>query len=201
MKRSVQRTLRPRGRRVPAAYPSTYERVVTLHDGRLAHLRPIVPDDRDDLMHAVQEADEDTIRTRFLGGRPPSTTEEFERLVRVDYDRRFAVVALSPDGVGVGIARYEAEPSGERAEVAVAVDPGWRRVGLATAMVHLLGEAAIEHGIRRLTSEFLVENVDVVSLVKEVPAPVVMTTSHGVADAEIDLTKAAEGLGLLPRRP
>lgn len=31
-----------------------------------------------------------------------------QRLVRVDYDRRLAVIAFAPDGKGVGIARYEA---------------------------------------------------------------------------------------------
>lgn len=45
-------------------------------------------------------------------------------------------------GQGIAIARYE--PVDERtAEVAVAVDPAWRRAGPATAMVGLLARAAL----------------------------------------------------------
>ena len=187
--------LRPRPR-IPPGYSRSYERETTLDDGRVVHLRPIVPDDVDELRNAVAEADSETLHGRFLGGRPPSTDEEFQQLVRVDYDRRFAVVALSQSGRGVGIARYEAADGSTRAEVAVAVDPGWRRVGLATALMRLLGEAAIDHGIETFTLVFVVDNVDVNSILRESQLPVVLHRSQELIEAEVDIGAAEKELGL-----
>lgn len=182
--------------RTPSGYSQRYERSTTLEDGRVVHLRPIVPDDLDELRNAVAEADSASLHDRFLGGRPPSTDEEFQRLVCVDYDRRFAVVALSQSGRGVGIARYDAADGGTRAEVAVAVDPGWRRVGLATALLRLLGEAAIDHGIDTFTLLFVVDNVDVSSIMRESHLPFVLHRSQDVIEAEVDIGAAERELGL-----
>ena len=187
--------LRP-GLRVPEGYSRQYEREVTLDDGRVAYLRPVVPDDLNELRNAVAEADAETLRQRFLGGRPPSSDKEFHDLVHVDYDRRFAVVALSESRRGIGIARYEAAEDGNRAEVAVAVDPGWRRVGLATALLQLLGEAALDHGIETFTVVFVVDNVDVSSILRESHLPVVLRRTNGLIDASVDIAAAEKELGL-----
>jgi GNAT superfamily N-acetyltransferase len=184
-----QPVLHPRGLHAPSGYSSSYERDVTLTDGRVAHLRPIVPGDIDALRDAIAEADRETLHNRFLGGRPPSTEDELEQLVRVDYDHRFAVVALSDSRRGVGIARYEADGDGA-AEVAVAVDPGWRRVGLATALLRLLGEAALDHGVATVNVEFMLANVDVSSILEETHLPVTVRREHGIAEAEVDISGA-----------
>ena len=187
--------LRPR-LRAPAGYPSEYERDLALADGRGVHLRPIVPEDEDELRTAVAEADPATVHSRFIGGRPPTTDDEFARLVRVDYHRRFAVVALSHSRRGVGIARYEAAPGETCAEIAVAVDPGWRQAGLATAMLHLLAEAALANGIDRFAVEYLADNVDVTAILRASKLPVDLRQQNGVAQAEIDLTANERELGL-----
>lgn len=201
MTRSRLPRLRPR-LPVPSGYSNLYERGITLADGRVAYLRPIVPDDIDALRDAVGEADAETIRHRFLGGRPPKADEEFEHLVRIDYNRRFAVVALSRSRRGVGIARYEALEGSSCADVAVAVDAGWRRVGLATALLQLLAEAALDNGIDRFTVEFLVDNVDVTSIIRQSHLPIVVHGSDGVTEAEVDIGAAERefGLSLPPSR-
>jgi GNAT superfamily N-acetyltransferase len=195
MSASRRPRLRPRSH-LPSGYSHRYERETTLDDGRVVFLRPVVPDDVDELRNAVAEADAETLHNRFLGGSPPSTENEFQQLVRVDYDRRFAVVALSQSRRGVGIARYEAKQGSTRAEVAVAVDPGWRRVGLATALLGLLGEAAIDNGIDTFTVVFVVDNVDVNSILRETHLPVVLHRTDGLIDAEVDIGAAEKELGL-----
>lgn len=172
----------------PRGYPSGLSQDVTLLDGRHALLRPIRPDDGLALRRAVAHSDPTTLRRRFLGGRPPRSDQEFERLVCVDYNRRMAVVALGPDGPGVGIARYEALGDTDTAEVAVAVDPAWRHVGLATALVQLLAAAAVGNGLRHFTAEFFADNRDVTDIIAEAGAPYVVTDdSAGVIAAEIEL--------------
>jgi len=87
---------------------------------------------------------------RDTGGRwpcrPRVTPALLAHLTQLDYVHRFALVAIDAEtGQGVAIARYE--PAGEGvAEVAVVVHPEWRRMGLASALVLLLAQAAAEHG-------------------------------------------------------
>ncbi len=87
------------------------------------------------------------------------------RLTCLDYRRRFTLVAIDPaTGRAVAIARYE--PAGDdTAEVAIAVSPSWRHVGLATALVSLLAQAALERGVVTFTASYLAANRPVAALV------------------------------------
>lgn len=49
---------------------------------------PILPSDAPALAKAIESADADTIRRRFLGGQPSVTPELLDRLTTVDYTRR-----------------------------------------------------------------------------------------------------------------
>jgi len=176
---------------LPPDYPSSYESVIRLADGRRVEIRPIVPSDAAELAEAIRTADAETLRARFLGGPPPLTDALLDGLTRVDYVSRFALVARS-GGRGVAVARYAAMPaSGEGsavADVAVAVAPEWRRVGLATALVELLARRAQECGITDFTALFSAENRPVTELAHEGHARVVI--AEGVAQLDAVLTTA-----------
>lgn len=160
---------------------------MTLRDGRVVDVRPIVPDDAAELGEAIRTADPDTANRRFLGGPPPVTPALLEYLTVLDYRRRFALVARDRvSGRGVGIARYEQVGDGA-AEVAVVVDPGWRRVGLATALVHLLAEAALARGISAFAVSFLADNRPVAALIAEAGAGQTGFIADGVAGLQIPL--------------
>jgi RimJ/RimL family protein N-acetyltransferase len=60
--------------------------------------------------------------------------------------------------VPVGIARYEGAPDQEHAEIAFVVNPAWRRVGLGSALLRLLAEAARSRELRRLIALYLEHN-------------------------------------------
>jgi GNAT superfamily N-acetyltransferase len=178
---------------VPEGYPREYEHRLRLLDGRRVFLRPILPTDAAELERAVAAADPETLRRRFLGGSPPRTPEEFEHLVRVDYRRRSAIVALAEDGHGVGIARYEALGDTDTAEIAVAVDPDWRHVGLATALLQQLAASAIANGIHRFAAEFFADNLDVTDLLEEAEAPYRnVAEDAGVVSVELALPEQVD---------
>ena len=176
---------------LPPDYPSSYESVIRLADGRRVEIRPIVPSDAAELAEAIRTADAETLRARFLGGPPPLTDALLDGLTRVDYVSRFALVARS-GGRGVAVARYAAMPaSGEGsavADVAVAVAPEWRQVGLAAALVELLARRAQECGITDFTALFSAENRPVTELAHEGHARVVI--AEGVAQLDAALTTA-----------
>jgi RimJ/RimL family protein N-acetyltransferase len=149
---------------VPPGYPSELEHRLLLCDGRAVAIRPLIPSDAPDLATAILTADPDTLRRRFLGAPPRVTPALLARLTTLDYIHRFALVAIDDrHGQGVGIARYEATGAGG-AEVAVVVDPAWRRVGLATALVELLAQAALDRGIHEFSASYMAENRPVAAL-------------------------------------
>jgi GNAT superfamily N-acetyltransferase len=158
-------------------YPSSYESVIRLADGRRVEIRPILPSDAPELAEAIRTADPKTLRARFMGGPPPITDAVLDALTRVDYISRFALVARS-DGRGVAVARYALLPPSQGgsavAEVAVAVAPPWRRVGLATALVLLLARRAQECSITEFTALFSADNRPVTELAHEARARVVI---------------------------
>ena len=171
-------------------YPVQYERDEVLDDGRAVHVRPVVPSDVDELRRAIQRADPETIRRRFLGGGPPRSEAVLRRLVTVDHDHRFALAAFAPDGTGVGIARYEGEQTWPVVEVAVAVDPAWRGVGLARTLMRSVLRRAVEQGATALSADFYADNSRVHSLLAEAGLPEQRSQDLGVVNDEISLTGA-----------
>jgi GNAT superfamily N-acetyltransferase len=166
---------------------------VTLRDGRVVDVRPLVPDDAAELGEAIRTADADTLHRRFLGGPPPVTPALLSYLTVLDYRARFALVARDPaTGRGVAIARYD-HLGGGVAEVAVVVDRHWRRVGLATALVHLLGEAALERGISAFTAYSLADNRPVAALVAD--AGGASFVADGVSESEVEFGPATTPAG------
>ena len=150
----------------PSGYPTELEQSRGLKDGRTAFVRPIVPADELNIEREWRQADAETLYQRFFTARPKLDARRLHALVHVDYRWRLALVAFSGDGQGVGVARYEGLPWGERAEIALVVHPAWRRVGLASALLGLLVEAARARGIRRLTALCLQDNQAMAALLE-----------------------------------
>lgn len=179
--------LEPGPEKLPPGYPKEYQLEEVLHDGRRVFVRPILPEDAPELAEAIRTADPDTLRRRFLGGAPPVKPALLEHLTVVDYTRRFALVAFDVDGgEGVAVARYE--PAGEGvADVAVAVTPAWRRVGLGTLLISLLAKAAAERGIHTFSASYLAENTPVAALVEDVGGLGKQVISQGIAEFSVAL--------------
>ena len=173
---------------LPAGYPQEYRRAVTLRDRRSVLIRPVLPGDAPALAEAIQSADADTIRRRYLGGHPQVTPELLDFLTNVDYTSRFALVAVEPaSGRGVAIARYEPAEQDGTADVAIAVTPGWRGAGLATELLRMLARAAGERGIHAFTGTYFAENRPVMALINGVGAPANQVTAQGIATFSVAL--------------
>ena len=158
-----------------------------LADGRRVCIRPVRASDVDELRRAIREADPETLRLRFLGGRPPQTEAELRRLVDVDHCSREAVAAFTSEGRGVGIARYERLPGTRSAEFAVAVDPNWRRIGLASALLTHLLQAALRNGITTIHVEYFAGNEDVADLVRRSGQASTTQIDGDVVSADVSL--------------
>ncbi len=173
---------------LPPGYPQEYLQLVTLRDGRSVLIRPIKPSDAPALAKAIESADADTIRLRFFGGHPQVTPELIDYLTTVDYTSRFALVAVEPASPrGVAIARYEPGEQDGAADVAIAVTPGWRHVGLATELLRMLAQAASERGIHTFTGMYLADNRPVTALINGADEPADQVTSRGITEFSVPL--------------
>lgn len=175
----------PAGR--PEGYPAELEVDVRFADGRLIHIRPVLPSDAPMLAAAIAGADAVTLRLRFLGWRPVLDDATLRHLVEVDYQRRLALVALDSAGPGIGIARYEGGADKDVAEIAIAVAPDWRRMGLGSTLLRMLGEAAVVRGFRQLVAFYFEDNRDVEGLVKACGLPHRSQVSQGVVEVQLVL--------------
>ncbi len=181
---------------LPPGYPQEYQRLVTLRDGRSVLIRPIQPSDAPALAEAIQSADADTIRRRFLGGHPRVTPELLEYLTTVDYTSRFALVGVEPASQrGIAIARYEPAEQDGAADVAIAVAPAWRDVGLASELLRMLAQAASERGIHTFTGTYLADNRPVTALINEADESANQVTSGGIAEFSVPLAPGSRTLG------
>jgi RimJ/RimL family protein N-acetyltransferase len=187
----------------PSGYPPEYQRTVTLRDGRRVFIRPILPSDAPELAEALETADPDTLRRRFLGRPPRATPALLTHLTTVDYVQRFALVAIDPATQrGVGIARYRHSGDGV-AEIAVAVSPAWRRVGLGTVLIRLLARAAADRGISTFTARYLADNRPIATLLERIGGHRRHTADHGIAESRIAVRSACRARRRSPgtRRP
>ena len=159
-----------------------------LRDGRSVLIRPILPSDAPALAEAIESADADTIRRRFLGGHLQVTPGLLEYLTTVDYTSRFALLAVEPASQrGVAIARYEPAEQDGAADVAIAVTPGSRDAGVATELLRMLAQAASERGIHTFTGTYLADNRPVTGLINAADEPATQVTSRGITEFSVPL--------------
>ena len=142
----------------PPTYPSQWESDVVLSDGGTAHIRPIRPDDLEQIRALHSRLSPQTIYFRFFSPIPKIQEGQLHHLVEVDYRDRFALVA-ELDGLVVAVVRYDRGGRDDTgAEVAFVVEDGQQRRGLATVMLEHLAAIARSNGIDRFDAETLPEN-------------------------------------------
>jgi RimJ/RimL family protein N-acetyltransferase len=144
----------------------------TLPDGAVVTIRPIMPDDRDELRRGFAAMSPRSRYLRFLGIAPGLSDAMLDYLTRVDQDRHVALVATvaSPDlktERGIGVARFirvEGQPSA--AEAAITVVDDWQRRGVGTVLAIELGRSARALGVRTLRAEVVSDNETMIGILE-----------------------------------
>ena len=128
-----------------------------LRDGSAVDIRPIEPDDREALVRAFERLSPTSRYRRFFGPMPQLSSRDLDFLTRVDHHDHEALVAVAPDGDGVGVARY-VRTGDEVAEPAMAVIDDWQGRGVASALLGALVDRAREEGVRSFEAPVLASN-------------------------------------------
>ena len=166
-----------------------------LRDGSEILIRPIRPDDREELAAGVRRLSPESRYRRFFTPTNELSASELSYLTEVDHHDHEALVALEPaSGHGIGVARFvRSADDPEVAEVAVAVADSWQNRGVATALLGRLTQRAREEGVRRFSAEILADNRPMLELIEELGDVTTRHLDHGSVQIELELPP--EGIG------
>jgi RimJ/RimL family protein N-acetyltransferase len=176
-------------------YPGGRELNVVLRDGSTVHVCPAKPADASAVRLLLRGLSD---RSRWL--RCFSACPDLARAARwateVDNDRRYGLVAtVERDGRVVGHAGLERESDHpERAEAALEVADAMQGMGLGTAMLCRLAEAANRLGIQVLDAEVLAENRQMLRVFRDCGYPVKVHHLPGVELVELDTCQPAQAM-------
>lgn len=138
---------------------------LTMPDGLVVGVRPIVPGDRQELAVSLERVSEESRFRRFFRVVSQLSETELTYLTAVDYVDHFAWVAYTGDPAagdpveGIGVARYVRiadEPA--VAEAAVLVIDDYQQRGIGRMLLQLLSESAQVNGITAFRGYALPEN-------------------------------------------
>jgi GNAT superfamily N-acetyltransferase len=134
---------------------------VTLRDGRSVTVRPICPEDKDELEAAFARLCAEARYTRFFTAVRALPENVLDAATHPAPGREVALVALSDEGprkIIVGGARYVLAPGSDTCEFAVTVADDWHGLGLARRLMEMLIEIARARGVRRMEGFVLPAN-------------------------------------------
>jgi RimJ/RimL family protein N-acetyltransferase len=135
--------------------------VELLRDGREIEVRALRSSDQDDLLAAVDRADDQSLYRRFFSVRREFTQEEVVSFLNVDFVDQVALVAVMREGghnVIVGGARYIVVQPGT-AELAFIVVDEFQGQGIGSILMRHLAALARAAGITKLVAAVLPDNI------------------------------------------
>ena len=139
---------------------SNYSAVEKLRNGERIEIRALKPQDRDDLMAAVDRTSSDSLYRRFFAVRRHFTETEESFYLNVDFVSQVALIAVA-DANGqpiiIGGGRYVVGEPGQ-AEVAFTVVDKYQGRGVGAALLRHLAVIARQAGLRELVAYVLPDN-------------------------------------------
>ena len=142
------------------AKASDYSAVEQLRDGRTLEIRALRPDDRDDMLAAVDRTSMQSLQRRFFVPKRGFSDKEVSFFMNVDFTNHVALVAEIDEGgqpIIAGGGRYIVTRPGQ-AELAFVVVDAYQGKGIGKALMSHLLALARNAGLKELTAEVLPEN-------------------------------------------
>lgn len=169
----------------PEGYPIELERQITLRDGSIVHIRPIIPDDASRLQEFHSRLSRDTAYHRFFTIVKQLPPDWARVLATVDYRRRLALVVEAHASGGpelVAVGRYDAIDEIDTVEVAFVVQDAWQNRGLGTILFGETLRAATARSYRRFRAYVLADNRRMLDLITRFTRLESRTTDHSVTE-------------------
>jgi len=131
-------------------YPTQYESLLTLKNGREVFLRPILPTDEYLILNLFNKLDSDSIYLRFLRPLKALPEDILFQLTHINYNSDFALVAvIKEDGKDsiIAVARYGYQLEENVTDFAIVVRDDWQHYGLGKSLLVKIFAIGKEKGI------------------------------------------------------
>ncbi|MEE8331190.1 MAG: GNAT family N-acetyltransferase [Acidimicrobiia bacterium] len=139
-------------------YPQAWEFDLVLKDGGVMRVRPVRPDDGEELRALLKRSGPRSIYQRFMRDKDDLSPEEVEYFTVLDYDKRMAFAAIV-DGTIIGIGRYDVlEDEPAAAEVAFLVEDAHQGRGVGSLLLDRLADYARQRNIVAFKAYVLADN-------------------------------------------
>jgi GNAT superfamily N-acetyltransferase len=177
------------------------QELIFLRDGTPVRLRPILSQDKAEVVQAFERLSLQSRYQRFFSPLRELSPSLLAYLTDIDYVDHFAYGAFAiaqPEPALIGVARYirlAVEP--QSAEVAIAVIDDYHRRGLGKQLLYALAGVAIENGIGRFLGNTLWENRPMLELLRQANAQMTPEGS-GVLRFAVDLSQIPERMKVNP---
>jgi RimJ/RimL family protein N-acetyltransferase len=146
--------------RMPMAKVADYSATERLRDGRTIEIRALRPDDREDMLAAIERSSMQSLQRRFFVPKRGFSENEVSFFMNIDFTNHVALVAQIDEEAGskiVGGGRYIVVRPGQ-AELAFVVVDAFQGKGIGTMLMRHLLAIARDAGLKELTAEVLPEN-------------------------------------------
>ncbi len=166
---------------------STFE---NLRNGHRVEIRALRPEDKADLLAAVERTSAQSLFRRFFAVRRGFTEQEIAFFLNVDFVNHVALVAVADeDGrpAIVGGGRYVVVRP-RRAEVAFAVVDQYQGHGIGTTLLQHLTGIARDAGLEELIAEVLPDNLPMLKVFDRSGLRQSATRESGVVHAVLRLS-------------
>jgi acetyltransferase len=163
---------------------------VILRDGSTLHLRPIQPEDEEEVLALFNRLSRNTVYFGFHHASNQMSKEKVRRFCNIDYDNAFALVATIGEGIEekiVSMGRYHRLHRRDAAEVAFVVEDAYQGKGIGTHLLEQLAIIAREKGIRLFECEVLAENQEMMKVLKDSGFQVAQELEQGTYRVVLDI--------------
>ena len=188
-----------------AEYPRHWEADVVLRDGRVAHLRPIVPEDADALVEFYEGVSDESRYLRFFSPMPQLAPRDVERFTHVDHKDRVGIV-MTVGGHIIAFGQYERLPDDYtksdhvEAEVAFLVQDAHQGRGIGQLLLEHLAQAARERAIEMFVAEILPGNQAMIGVFQDAGYTVARTFEDGVMRLEFPVDSTQTSIDVMQAR-
>lgn len=174
----------------PRKYGESYEERIRLKDGRPVELRLLKHADAMLLRRGFDQLSDRSRYQRFCAPKPRLTDSEVQYFTEVDGERHFAIGAVQQvDGEekGLGVARFiRLDERPDVAEPAIVVVDAAQGIGLGSALMQRLMEAAHERGIRAFEFFALGDNGPLDRMIATLPGDALEPMPDGFKRIHLD---------------
>jgi acetate---CoA ligase (ADP-forming) len=178
---------------VTAVYPAHREATIVLRDGSTLSVRPIRPEDEEELARFFASLSLESRVFRFFAA-VANAGASIKRMIDVDYTTRYGLIAVAgAQHEIVGHAMYVLIDA-RKAELALAVADSYQGKGLGTILLGQLAQAAAEAGIDVLEAVVRPENHRMLDVLRQSGFPLQSRSEPGEIHAELPTRLSADAI-------